>query len=237
MGLPLYNSATGKPYYNTASGLPVYGGGDSAAGVFRYHVRRASWGYRMPDDSNYWTLWESLWEAVDRLVANYGSRSWWDSEWMKTESPSSPLGISFPAGAYDVTLSNDRVFDLLGFTPGGDVLPGTAYQIYTPGLDFDVTVGGWVFSGNSVTVSGSGYAGGLSAFGTDLEGAIVDAAGIPIPTAGTAVDVSSISSGGTFYVLPTVPIIAAFSEIVPETVFDYTDTLVDCSGLTVTAAP
>ena len=60
--------------------------------------------------------------------------------------------------------------------------------------------------------------------------------GIPIPTAGTAVDVSSISSGGTFYV-PTVPIIAAFSVIDGATVFDYTDTLVDCSGLTVTAAP
>lgn len=236
MAYPLYDPSSGSPWYDVPTGLPIYGA-EAAIGRFNYKVRRATWSYRMPDDPNWWTMFESLYDVQELLVSNYGSRSWWNSEWNRSESPSGPVGISFPTGAYNISLDRDREFHLNGFLSGDTLQPGDAYQLYTPSIDFETSVGGWILSGNSVTLSGTGYSGGLSAFGTDLSGAIVDAAGIPISATGTPVDVSSISGGGTFYVLPTNPIISAFEEIDGYVVFDYSKTLVDCSGLTVTAAP
>ena len=238
MSLPLYNASSGLPYYDSATGLPVYGGG-VPVGVFGYRVQRATWSWRADRDGVTvdGTTYESLFDVMDLLVSNYGDRSWWTSEWFRTENPASPLGISHPSDAYDIALASPRTAELTGWVPGGGVQPGECFQKYIQNVDFSAEVGGWILSGNSVTLSGTGYSGGLSAFGTDLSGAIVDAAGIPISATGTAVDVSSISDGGTFYVLPTNPIISAFEEIDGYVVFDYSKTLVDCSGLTVTAAP
>ena len=230
----------GKPVYDDVSNVPIFGGTpsrgvfvDNKRGRFHYSIQRAIWSYRRLYDPAPYTLYESLYDIQDLLVANYGSRSWWDSEWLKAESPTTPLGVSFDTDAYDISLQNDREFHLNGFLSGDTLQPGEAYQIYTPDLYFETSVGGWILSGNNVTLVGTGYSGGLSAFGTDLSGSIVDETGIAISATGTAIDVSSISGGGIFYVFPTVPIIAAFPEIDGDTVFDYTKTLVDCSGLSV----
>lgn len=228
----------GKPIYDDVSNVPIFGGApsrgvfvDNEKGRFHYRIQRATWGYRLPDDPAFWTMYESLYDIQNLLVSNYTSRSWWDSEWLKAESPSTPLGISFPTGAYNIALETDREYELIGFESALSLQPGEAYQLYTPNLMFETSIGGWMLSGNNVTLVGTGYSGGLSAFGTDLSGSIVDETGIAITTTGAAIDVSSISSGGIFYVLPTNPIIAPFPEVDGDTVFDYTKTLVDCSGL------
>ena len=88
MGLPLYNSATGKPYYNTASGLPLFRRRGLGRGVFRYHVGGLRGG---PDAGRRLELLDALGKPYGTWSIGWwqitGSRSWWDSEWMKNKNP------------------------------------------------------------------------------------------------------------------------------------------------------
>lgn len=230
------------PVYGRASHSPVWGGDSDHRlpvhtgrcwydiGTIKTTVRRATgtWACEEGDypgdydvdppipadpEATRGTWWEFTDLVQGNLVDHYRSRSWWDSEWVKTERDPTPLGLDHSWATKVSTDLPGRVSQLLDFAQGDTVAPpGYAYHD-TDYSNYNVTVGGLVVYGSYIKLTGPGYiSGSMSIYGPDVRGSIVDGTGVPIPS-GVSVSTTHFSRRGLVYVLPTDPIRPFSSEI------------------------